>query len=97
MIGVGDANNSNQSWDSVAPRGASTEDVADTQSAQASMSLAISTLRLQSRGFLQSDRFIDAMGMGGSQLPLDRDKTLGRVGSKLARVFEALEKHRSAK
>ena len=94
---MGDANTGNLSCDDLAPPGTSTGDVADSQAAQASMSLVMSTLRRQSRGFLQSDRFIDAMGMGEPQSPPDRDKNLDRVGSKLARVFEALEMRRSAK
>ena len=93
---MGDANNSNISCDDLAPPGNSTGDEAVSQPAQASMSLVMSTLRRQSRGFLQNDRFIDAMGMGEPQSPPDRDKNLHRVGAKLARAFEALEMRRSA-
>lgn len=76
----------------------SLDEAADMQAADARFSWALSTLRRQSRGFLQSDRFIDAMGLDMGERPSqhDRNASLDRVTSKLDRALKGLEKRLSS-
>ncbi len=68
----------------------SSDEVTDILSSPASLSQTIATLRLQSRGFLDFDRFIDVMGNGERQSPSEREANIDRVALKLSKVMKGL-------